>query len=483
MATSDKLNYLNETKNAIKAAISEKGVEVKETDAFRVYADKIKAIQGGDPSAGGDKIFAVNYSGEDYQKGDKVLVDFRNNVAKDDEFNIEQTTTGRSYVRPVWFDNDRFMIPTNDATTSFKYILEGDTWNRYNINTLSAAQNYFNYIPEMGMFYSGGADYIYVTKTVDENCIVTQATDKDGIIGTFNGNVWSWRNLNSSSGGVYCNDTNLSGAWGVYVYCVDYDTRKYLLRCIYSNYKNMLLYQISDDGLSQTGVISSTAILPDNTKCVGCTGLSVGDYVIMQPNIANNCASTSGTSALGKTNYNYSAYRIGESQPIIELAGDDALKQYLDKKYTIWNMDQRNNCLIIGTRDNVYILEFDKETKQFKEVAKDFELPENPDGEFIYNASLSPDKKKLAVYVGDIYSGGQNLCIYDVNSGYEWTIVKNASMNYNKDTTFTGVYTGNTNEDNKLEVNTLLVDKVDVTIVTNVDVNDDEIIFEGVDYE
>ena len=434
-------------------------------------------------TGGGDKIFAVNNSGKDYQKGDKVLVDFRSNATKESEFNIEQTTAGRSYVRPVWFDNDRFMIPTNDATTSFKYIFDGNTWNRYNINTLSAEQNYFNYIPEMGMFYSGGGNYIYVTKTVDENCTITQATERDGLIGTFNGNVWSWRHLNSSSGGVYCNDKNLTGAYGIYVYCVDYDTRKYLLRCVYSSYKNFILYQISEDGLSQTAITQSSAILPDNTKCVGCTGLDAGDYVIMQPNIADNCASISGTSALGKTNYNYSAYRIGEKQPIVELTQDDVLKQFLDKKYTIWNMDQRHNCLIIGTRDNVYVLEFDGDTKQFREVASSFELPENSDGEFIYNASLSPDKKKLVVYVGDIYSGGQNLCIYDVNSEYSWTIVKNTTINYNKDTAFTGIYTGKTNEDNKLEVNTLFVDKVDVTLVTDVDVNDDEIIFEGVDYE
>ena len=482
MATVDKLSKLLQTKKDIKKAIEDKGVAVG--DKFAEYPDKIREISGGEPSAGGDKIFAINNSGEDYQKGDKVLIDFRSNILKDDEFNIEQTTAGRSYVRPVWFDNDRFMIPTNDATTSFKYVFEGNTWNRYNINTLSAAQNYFKYIPEMGMFYSAGSDYEYVTKTIDENCTITQVTPGDGgYIGKFNGNDWTWRNVTNSTGGVYCNDKNLTGAYGIYVYCVDYDTRKYLLRCYYNNYKNMIMYQISEDGLSQKSVTSSNGILPSNMKSTGCTGLDAGDYVIMCPNIADNSASTSGTSALGKTNYNYSAYRVGEKVPLVELTQDDILIQYLDKKYTIWNMDQRNNCLIIGTRDNVYILEFDKELKQFREVAKDFELPENPDGEFIYNASLSPDKKKLAVYVGDIYTSGQNLYIYDVNSGYEWTIVKNTTMNYNAGTSFTGVYTGNTNEDNKLEVNTLLVDKVDVTIVTDVDVNDDEIIFEGVDYE
>ena len=46
----DKLNYLRETKGAIKTAIEEKGVSVADTDTFRSYADKIAAISGG----GGD---------------------------------------------------------------------------------------------------------------------------------------------------------------------------------------------------------------------------------------------------------------------------------------------------------------------------------------------------------------------------------------------------------------------------------------------
>ena len=43
----DKLNYLNETKNQIKNAIVEKGVEISETDTFRSYADKISNISAG----------------------------------------------------------------------------------------------------------------------------------------------------------------------------------------------------------------------------------------------------------------------------------------------------------------------------------------------------------------------------------------------------------------------------------------------------
>lgn len=44
---SDKLQYLLETKNAIKNALVAKGVSVSDTDTFRSYADKIASIGGG----------------------------------------------------------------------------------------------------------------------------------------------------------------------------------------------------------------------------------------------------------------------------------------------------------------------------------------------------------------------------------------------------------------------------------------------------
>jgi hypothetical protein len=47
MSTADKLNYLNETKEAIKTALVEKGVSVSDTDTFRSYADKIGEISSG----------------------------------------------------------------------------------------------------------------------------------------------------------------------------------------------------------------------------------------------------------------------------------------------------------------------------------------------------------------------------------------------------------------------------------------------------
>lgn len=54
--TADKLSYLSNTKDAIKSAISAKGVSVSESDTFRSYADKISSIASGMQSLGGGDI-------------------------------------------------------------------------------------------------------------------------------------------------------------------------------------------------------------------------------------------------------------------------------------------------------------------------------------------------------------------------------------------------------------------------------------------
>lgn len=63
---SDKLSYLEETKQEIADAIVEKGQTVNDSDTFRSYADKIKEINGG----GGSSITTENiYSTEEHVIG------------------------------------------------------------------------------------------------------------------------------------------------------------------------------------------------------------------------------------------------------------------------------------------------------------------------------------------------------------------------------------------------------------------------------
>ena len=44
MATIDKLNYLNETKEQIKDALNNLGAEITDEDTFRSYVDKINEL-------------------------------------------------------------------------------------------------------------------------------------------------------------------------------------------------------------------------------------------------------------------------------------------------------------------------------------------------------------------------------------------------------------------------------------------------------
>ena len=44
----DKLDYLEDTKDAIMEALNLKGAGIKTTDTFRSYADKIAKMKGGD---------------------------------------------------------------------------------------------------------------------------------------------------------------------------------------------------------------------------------------------------------------------------------------------------------------------------------------------------------------------------------------------------------------------------------------------------
>lgn len=66
-----KVDYLKETKQAIRAAIEEKGVSVADTDTFRSYASKIGTISGG---GGGTKWYVGDfYSGQMYESNNGDL--------------------------------------------------------------------------------------------------------------------------------------------------------------------------------------------------------------------------------------------------------------------------------------------------------------------------------------------------------------------------------------------------------------------------
>lgn len=54
MATIDKLNYLNATKQLIKDGLNDLGAEITDDDTFRSYVDKINEIAEEYPTEGGE---------------------------------------------------------------------------------------------------------------------------------------------------------------------------------------------------------------------------------------------------------------------------------------------------------------------------------------------------------------------------------------------------------------------------------------------
>ena len=67
--TADKLNKLIETKESIKTAITNKGVEISDTDTFSSYASKIDSISSGSGSNIGFSDLGYDYTPEHIQEG------------------------------------------------------------------------------------------------------------------------------------------------------------------------------------------------------------------------------------------------------------------------------------------------------------------------------------------------------------------------------------------------------------------------------
>lgn len=139
MTIADKLNYLNDTKQAIKQAITDKGVDVLETDTFRSYADKIASIEAGGGTGAEYKssLMATTtqsaYSPSIVSLSDYVLPDYT----------IEKGQTGLLYPKRT---TNEYSLNVPDLSHGFKYsslALEGLTYTNHilkNTTYLSAGR-------------------------------------------------------------------------------------------------------------------------------------------------------------------------------------------------------------------------------------------------------------------------------------------------------------------------------------------------------
>lgn len=179
----EKFQYIEGTKEAIKKAIKNKGVDVSDTDTFRSYADKIKEIGSG--SGGGSsvaeyfyqkKLGLVEFPSEKIETSDKRFVDDYRKLA-----NLNKEPV---YVCPQYGVNviiDKNTTTGNNGYVIFKFpkkaicnkvrikVYASYPWSIYATDNLTSAYNFANSAQvdnENGVLLYESADSIKETSEI-----------------------------------------------------------------------------------------------------------------------------------------------------------------------------------------------------------------------------------------------------------------------------------------------------------------------------
>lgn len=418
-----------------------------------------EAINSIPTDSGGSSVLAHNSLNRPLTQDEKVLLRYGTaGVSKKQEFAINTTSSsmnGATYVQPVWFNNNLFCVFAgfnNKAySTGLSYSFNGSTWTKTTVTGAhvigSSNPNWygcrFRWIDGIGMLCFVGSITSYGNNKVIDSSGQFTSLDSGtwsvvGKIGDVTYKTYYSTSSKDSNRGIWANSTNIKSDVKIKGHYVDKDNR--LLLYTYSTTPHIL--EINQDGIKIDNDYASNDI--GTAYFVGCTGLTPNNYVFFadtdKKEASNNTSfgNWSITDTWGTVASSYSVFKINSSHQLVQIDSSDTLYPYINIDKSLWRFDDRNNCLVIGTTDNVYVLEFKNGTWTL--IASDMPLPDNNSGQYIYNASLSPDKRRLAVYAGDIWHYAQNLFIYDIGSGYTWTIVENSAQNYDSVLAFTGVW-------------------------------------------
>ena len=450
--TTDKLSYLLQTKNAIKEAIVEKGVEVVETDTFRSYANKIKNIQSGG-SGNIDLVYAL--SNKNYKKGDKLLIKKGSYLAKDYENNYIGDNLS-AYTKGFIDDNTFLGVFQNNG-----YVLQyiNDNW-EVSYTFLGSTDYIAGCFIATDNGYITSNPYVFPTGSTKRYFFATptglMSTGKGVYLGAINGIDYVTPADSSNNLDVYSYDMTTqktpddafingpSSARGAFLV----GNRILLL----STKKDVRLYEIDKNNVSTT--LNSSGVVTENFAPINVTGLQVGDYVIGATSSYSNFSS--GYFAYGDIVSKYKSYLT-----LYQIQNDYSLKkvsipllQWLETTDCRITFDRRNKVLVAGTQTGVYAYEFKNGT--FKEMSLGFNLAPTVDGG-IYMGFLSPNKEKLIVI--NMYFDGTNydevFQIYNLGRT-GWQIIDNKTLNYQPESVYTGIATGNKQGEGMYEVATVL---------------------------
>ena len=458
MATSDKLNYLIGTKNAIKEAIVEKGVDVSNSDAFRSYAEKIKSISAGG-GGGGDKVYATNRT--ELQPAGKVLIKKGQEGDTELETTIEGTSSSLGIVMANVFYNDNSLFTgLNLSTNVFKrFDFLDNTWQPTNATYLAKGV-YFDYeylnngvitlSPYVGYGESTtGALGFMLT----ENGMISSGSGK--YLGEYNGIHYATTGKDND---VYVYDIENKVATSTQAINGPNNRRSSFLRgnkiMLNSSSNRVTLYE-NVDGTYTKYCDSDLGVA---VYFLAVTGLEIGDYLIGTDNYSayyNYDISTRAylkiyqiQEALDYTGTGYSARIVEANVPALEWL------KTTDCRFTY---DIRHNTLLVGTKTGVFGYEFSN--GEFKDIGLNLGLPTIYMGD-IYRAVMSPNKNKILVTLPvaittDTTTYTSRIKVFR-RAEEGWAIIDNKTLNYQPQSTYTGMATGYINEDGKYEVRVLL---------------------------
>jgi hypothetical protein len=444
MATAEKLKKVLDTKLAIKQAIMEKGVAVSDTDTFASYPEKIRVIPtgGGSGEGGADKVFFENRSGIDYNKGDKVLTNIVNigGIDVGDIFNQSNS------FQQSWVLQDgtiRLTSQSNNKGYNIVYTPNGFSETSYP-QTVHRLTYPFEQKGDKIITQGSNSKFNVINYRTGE---ATQYDDyplTDEIL------------LDWDKGILYNNDKSLSYDTGAGNLT---NTQKFFQAfgdtIVYSFTSEVTFIDVSDFP-NCTKTVYKLPMVFDQNRCV--TGINVGDYYV---------GAYKGTYYLLRFNgsgYEYDKMIVTKSSTMGFINMDDKLFGFVETDGT-----PVAYCLEDGVMKRL-----DIPVDVLNTIKADTSLD-------TYNRQGFSFNKDFSVVSWDWSTGNYiNYSRYAyIKDGVSAYISYPISDNFNYNSSFTGYATGEVDALGRLEVEICLPEKAELTVITNIDVNEDDIVFEG----
>lgn len=424
---------------------------------------------------GGDTIYLPNESGATINAGDKVLFTMgATGSSTPDTFTTDYTTSNR-FASVCILDNSSFIISgyaSNENGYLFTKVNETWTQGAKSTNYANAGYGVYHYFSDYINSYNEiqGSDIFSRFVTAAGTSMVAGNTYRK-YAGYYNNSHYVSAS-SSTTYGLYkwnTSDNTLTSVLSISSLSPDNGfSRIYGNRLIATGGNRYYIYSMTDDvTLTQL----STGTIATDLKMIEATGLErglvAGDIVF----------------AVNNYNAEYSGYQMtGESNLYCyEVQSDSTLAYKEIPELKIFEntpcyvaYDNRSNILSIGTKDEVYFYEFDTTTKDFTRINISHSILPTPAGDIPLKTQMMPDKGTFVVYARSATANA--VYVYSLTTVGS-SIVPNSQYYYDLVTSFTGIATGETDEDGNYEINTVLPPIVESKIIT--DLEPDEVIIKG----